>query len=207
MFAKGNALVHGRAHLGNDGSASQLAATLKRTRGSTPFAPTLDEPTTNGLGLDRDPVIKDKTGAITATSVGSFGSYFIPAQLAPGEAGFGYVNIEGKIPDDATYTFTAETQNLDHTYGNTAPVKISEANLSGDVIVGTGSNQTGATVGGSITVTGYCFSQDGKLIDMATGDISERGDLNPGDPITYSIDVSDQSCSSFLVGASGYFSD
>jgi hypothetical protein len=131
----------------------------------------------------------------------------IPAQVQSGEVGLGYIFFENSdaIPDDAEYEFTVETSPADTESYNTAPLKVTEANLSGDAIVGSATNQTGASTDGPFSVSIYCFEGDNLL--RYTGDYAEQdGPIADGGTVTFTADLYGEKCGSFAVGVGGYFS-
>lgn len=131
----------------------------------------------------------------------------IPAQVAPGEVGLSYIFFENAeaIPAKTEYEFTAETTEADTSSYNTAPLKVTEANLVGDAIVGGATNETGATITGPYSVAIYCFN--GNKIVSYTSDFAEPdGDLEDGGKVTFTADLYGDKCASYVVGIGGYFS-
>lgn len=85
-----------------------------------------------------------------------------PSWVAPGEAGLAYIYFEtaAQIPDGTEYEFAVGSSPADTTSYNTAPLKVTEANLVGTSIVGGATNNTGADATGPFSVSIYCFDGD-----------------------------------------------
>jgi hypothetical protein len=131
----------------------------------------------------------------------------IPAQVASGEVGLAYIYFDNAdaIPAKTEYEFSADSTVADTSSYNSAPLKVTEANLVGGAIVGGAVNDSGAAVTGPYSVAIYCFNGD-KLVDYV-GDFAEPdGDLEDGDTVTFAADLYGDKCSSFVVGVDGYFS-
>lgn len=128
-----------------------------------------------------------------------------PSQVRPGEVGLAYIYFDSAatIPDDADYDFQVTTSPADTSFFNTAALKVTEANVSGDAIVGGASNATDASATGPFSVDVYCFDGD-KLIDQAIG-FSDQDAAAPGDSVSFSVALYGQQCSTFALGVSGYF--
>ena len=143
-------------------------------------------------------------GAIVATG-SSQGT--IPAQVAPGEVGLAYIYFENGevIPDGTEYEFTVDTSTVDTESYNTAPLKVTEASIAGDAIVGSATNESGAETTGPFSVSVYCF--DGDNISSQFGSFAEQdGPIQDGGTVTFSAGLYGGTCSSFAVGVGGYFS-
>lgn len=145
-------------------------------------------------------------GAIVATG-SSQGT--VPAQVKPGEVGLAFIYFDGTAklpPADAEYEFTVKTSPADQDGYNTAPLKVTEANLSGDAIVGAAVNQTGKSVEGPFSVDAYCF--DGDKVLSEHGDFTEQdGPIAADGQVTFSASLFGAKCPAFVVGVSGYFSE
>ncbi|MCT9002346.1 hypothetical protein [Microbacterium memoriense] len=129
-----------------------------------------------------------------------------PAQLQPGEAGLSYIYFDNAdaIPADAEYEFQVSTSAADTSPYNTAPLTVTEANVSGDSIVGGATNETGAETTGPYSVEVYCFEGDTLLSSMIT--FAEQTDEIPdGGTVTFSANLFGDSCPTFVLGVSGYF--
>ncbi|WP_454140844.1 hypothetical protein [Microbacterium lacticum] len=130
-----------------------------------------------------------------------------PAQLQPGEAGLSYIFFDNAeaIPADAEYEFQVSTSAADTSPYNTAPLTVTEANVSGDSIVGSATNETGAETTGPYSVEVYCFEGDALLSSMIT--FAEQTDeVADGGAVTFSASLFGDPCPTFVVGVSGYFS-
>lgn len=131
----------------------------------------------------------------------------IPAQVQPGEVGLGYIYFDNAeaIATDAEYEFSAETSPADTSSYNTAPIKVTEANLVGEAIVGGGVNETGALTEGPYSVGIYCFSGD-ELVGHFGAFTVQDGPIDEEGTVSFSTDLYGDTCDSFLVGIGGYFS-
>jgi hypothetical protein len=127
--------------------------------------------------------------------------------VQPGEVGLGYIYFENSeaIPDATEYSFTVETSPMDTESYNTAPLKVTESNLSGDAIVGSAVNQTGMSTDGPYSVAIYCFKGDNLVRHVGTF-AEQDGPIEDGGTVTFSADLYGDKCESFAVGVGGYFS-
>lgn len=144
-------------------------------------------------------------GAIVATG-SSQGT--IPAQVKPGEVGlaFIYFGNGAKIPPpDAEYQFTVKTSKADQDAFNTAPLKVTEANSSGDAVVGAAVNQTGESVEGPFSVSVYCFDGD-KVLSKHGAFAEQDGPIAADEQVTFTASLYGANCPTFTVGVSGFFS-
>jgi hypothetical protein len=143
-------------------------------------------------------------GKIVATGSSQGGT---PAQVQPGEVGLAYIYFDNAkaIPKNAEYEFTVSISPVDTSSFNTAPLKVTEANLVGGSIVGSATNKTGAELQGPYSVHVYCFKGDKLQMDRQT--YAEQTDnVAPGGKVTFSADLYGDTCPTFAVGVSGYFS-
>jgi hypothetical protein len=143
-------------------------------------------------------------GKIVATGSSQGG---IPAQVQAGEVGLAFIYFDNaeSIPKDAKYEFTVETTPADTSSYNTAPIKVTQADLAGGSIVGGATNETGAEVVGPYDVQVYCFKGD--KIQAQHGTFAEQdGNVAPGGKVTFSLDLYGDKCPTFTVGVGGYFS-
>lgn len=139
----------------------------------------------------------------TASSQGT-----VPAQVRPGEVGLAFIYFgpgEPIPPADADYTFQVETSAADQESYNTAALKVTEANSSGDAVVGSAVNATEKSVEGPFSVSVYCFNGD-KLLGTYGAFAKPDGPANPGAEVTFSVPLYGASCPTSTVGVSGYFS-
>jgi hypothetical protein len=143
-------------------------------------------------------------GKIVATGSSQGG---IPAQVQSGEVGLAYIYFDNakSIPKDAKYEFTVETTPVDASSYNTAPIKVTQANLAGGSIVGGATNETGAEVQGPYSVLVYCFKGD-KIQAQHQTFAEQDGNVAPGGKVTFSLDLFGDQCPTFTVGVGGYFS-
>lgn len=131
----------------------------------------------------------------------------IPAQVQPGEAGFAYIYFSdtSSIPaSGTTYDFKSSTSPSDPTPYNTAPLTVRQADNNGTSIIGRADNNTGKPLTGPYSVAIYCLDGD-TLADEITGYATESGDIEAGAPVSFSVDLFDRACTTFVVGVSGYF--
>jgi hypothetical protein len=143
-------------------------------------------------------------GAIVSTG-SSQGT--IPAQVAPGEVGMAFIYFENgeAIADGAEYDFDVETSPVDTGSYNTAPLRVTEANLTAGAISGSATNATGAQTVGPYSVSVYCF--DGDEIASQIGSYSEQdGEVEDGGTVSFTVSLYETECSSYIVGVGGYFS-
>jgi len=131
----------------------------------------------------------------------------VPAQVQPGEAGFGYLYFEdaSSVPGTGVeYAFRASTSPADTASYNTAPLRVTETNHNGSSIIGAAVNETGEVLTGPYSVGVYCLDGDALTVsnlDFAT----EDGDVEPGGTVSFTHDLFDTTCDSFSVGVSGWF--
>lgn len=144
-----------------------------------------------------------RSGGKIAASGKSQGT--VPAQIPPGEVGFGYIWFDGSVPPaDAEYTFKAQTTPISKDGYNTAALKVTEANASGSAIVGSAVNTNGTKVEGPFSTSVYCFEGD-RLLGTHRG-FAEPGDVaKPDGDVTFSVTLYNANCPTFTVGVSGFF--
>jgi len=131
----------------------------------------------------------------------------IPAQVAPGEVGLGYIFFEnaGALPGNAEYEFAVETSPVDTTSYNTAPLTVTEVNVVGQAIVGSATNETGASTEGPYSVAMYCFA--GNDLAWYTSSFTEQdGPIEDGGIATFTVDLYGDTCAKYVIGVDGYFS-
>ena len=116
-----------------------------------------------------------------------------------------YFDNSAAVPDGAEYEFTVSTSPVDTNSYNTAPFKVTEANLVGDSIVGAATNETGAGATGPYSVGVYCFDGD-NLISHFTEFAEQDGEIADGGAVTFSAPLYGAGCPSFTLGVGGYFS-
>ncbi|KQV64920.1 hypothetical protein ASC64_14485 [Nocardioides sp. Root122] len=131
----------------------------------------------------------------------------IPAQVASGEVGLAYIYFDNAeaIAAKTEYEFSADSMEADTSSYNTAPLKLTEANLVGDAIVGGAVNDTGAAVTGPYSVAIYCFDGN-KLVDYVSDFAEPDRDLEDGDTVTFAADLYGGKCATYAIGVDGYFS-
>ena len=149
---------------------------------------------------------KDSTGKIVASG-SSQGTD--PSTVQPGQWAFAYIYFEPgtDLAANDTLSFSFQTTPASTDSFNTAALQVPQANLSGSSIAGGVRNTTGHPVQGPISVHAYCLNSAGDPTSVITGFTSNSsGNLAPDATDSFQLDLYDQSCPSFLVGASGYYS-
>jgi hypothetical protein len=145
-------------------------------------------------------------GSIVATG-SSQGT--IPAQVQPGEIGLAFIYFASgakRPPAGAEYEFTVDTSPADQNAYNTAPLKVTEANTSGDAIVGAAANSTAESVEGPFSVSVYCFDGD-KLLSEHSTFAEQDGPVEANGQVTFSDNLYGAKCPTFTVGVAGYFAE
>ena len=154
---------------------------------------------------------RDANGAL----VGSGSSQGIqPAAIPPGGIGIGYVYF-GDAPNATQFSFTASAKPSKGPGRDFfAGLQITENNetegerygTNRGQIIGTVVNPLTVTVTGPISVLALCLDPAGNPTTTVSG-FAEGDDLAAGSTTTFSLDFYDQTCPSYLVGASGYNHD
>jgi hypothetical protein len=137
--------------------------------------------------------------------------------LGPGEVGIGhlYLGTNGiAVPPDATYKFTSASKKVGSPLlGYFAPLKVSETSatagntpgITKSTVVGTVQNPRKHEVTGPFNVAVVCFDEGGKPIAEGGGFADVPGDsLAGGAQATFSVDVFNSDCPTYLVGSSGF---
>lgn len=131
----------------------------------------------------------------------------VPAEVQPGEIGLAFIlfGSGAKIPPGhVDYVLTVKTSPVNKAAMSRAPLKVTEANVSGDAIVGTAVNASGKPVTYPISADVYCFDGD-KMLTQG-GDIAEQlGPVAPGGQATFSVDLHGRYCPAFTVGVEGLY--
>ncbi len=149
-------------------------------------------------------IVRDSAGEL----MGSGSSQgFAPELVNPGEWAFGYVYIDGvKAAKDTEFDFTATGSEPDDFLGS-VDVEIAEVAETkgsfGNNLTGILKNPTDEEVSGPIGVTAACFDKSGALISTQSG-FADSDSLAPRGTSSFSIDLFDDPCESFAMGASGY---
>lgn len=130
-----------------------------------------------------------------------------PSRVEPGEIGLGFIYFDNgeTIPEGADYDFTVTTSPADESSYNTAPLKVTESNMSGDAVVGSAENASDAATTGPYSVNVYCFQGD-DLVGQIGSYTEQDGELAAGETATFTASLYGQECSTYSVGVSGYFS-
>jgi hypothetical protein len=156
--------------------------------------------------VDVSATAKDPTGKIVASGA-SQGTD--PSTVQPGQRAFAFIYFESgtDLTSNDTLSFSFQTTPASTESFNTAAIQVTQANLSGSSIAGGVQNRTGHPVEGPISVHAYCLNSSGDPTSVVTGfTSSSTGNLAPDATDSFQLDLYDQSCQSFLVGASGYYS-
>jgi hypothetical protein len=129
--------------------------------------------------------------------------------VQPGEIGLAFI-LFGKgaqiPPADVEYEFTVATSPVNKVPTSRAPLKVTEADVSGDAIVGAAVNATGKPLNGPFDADVYCF--DGDKLLTEGGDLAEQyGPVAPDGQVTFSVDLHGASCPTFTVGVEGFYGD
>ena len=132
---------------------------------------------------------------------------FAPELVNPGEWAFGYVFIDGvKAAKDTEFDFTATGNEPDEFLGS-VDVEIVEVALTkgsfGDNLTGILKNPTDEEVSGPIDVAAVCFDKSGALNSTQSG-FADSDSLAPGGTSSFSVDLFEDPCEFFAMGASGY---
>jgi hypothetical protein len=130
-----------------------------------------------------------------------------PAVVEPNQWAYAYIYFS---PGTALATadklsFSFETSPANTQSYNTAPIQVTQANLSGTAIAGGVQNTTGQKVEGPISISAYCLNSAGKPTRVHSTFTTGSGDLAPASKDSFQVDLYGQSCPSFLVGASGWY--
>ncbi|SEC07544.1 hypothetical protein SAMN04489844_1628 [Nocardioides exalbidus] len=132
---------------------------------------------------------------------------FAPELVNPGEWAFGYVYIDGvKAAKDTEFDFTA-TGSEPEDFLSSVDVEIVEVATTegsfGDNLTGILKNPTGQEVSGPIDVSAACFDKSGALISTQSG-FADSDSIASGGTSSFSVDLFDEACEIFAMGASGY---
>jgi hypothetical protein len=145
----------------------------------------------------------DATGKI----VGSGSSQgTAPSVVQPGQWAYAYIFFQS-LPAAASKLrgFTFRTSSVTTSFYNTAPIQVTQANLVGTAIAGGVQNTTGHKVNGPISVDVYCLDAAGNPANVHIGFTSgATSGLAPNATDSFQVGF-DGTCSSFLVGASGFY--
>ena len=154
--------------------------------------------------VDISGTAKNAAGKIVGSG-SSQGTY--PSVIKPGQWALAFIYFQSGdgLDSSDTMSFNVNTSSADTSSYNTAAVQVTQANMSSGSITGGVQNTTGHVVTGPISVDVYCFDANGHPTYEQGGFTSSSGDLAPNATDSFQINLSDQQCSSYLVGASGYY--
>lgn len=202
-YLKGSA--HPTYPPGTPGTLSVVyQAPISRQPGGTSVPIVFRNDTKTGVAhVDISATATDATGKI----VGSGSSQGTdPSVVQPGQWAYAYIYFEsGLAATDKLSNFRFNSLPADTSSYNTAPIQVTQANLTSTAIAGGVQNTTGHTVTGPISVNAYCLDAAGNPTSTQGGFTSGTADLAPNATDSFQLDLYGQSCSSFLVGASGYY--
>jgi hypothetical protein len=153
--------------------------------------------------VDITAAARDASGKIVGSGDGRG---VVPSNVLPGQWAYAYIYYghgTAVKPGD-TLSFSFDTSPVGATPGNTADVHVTEANKAEDYIAGSVQNKTGHKIGALVNVVAYCLNGSGKPTDALSGFAADNG-LNPDATATFQIDLYGHACTSFLVGAYGYY--
>lgn len=131
-----------------------------------------------------------------------------PSVVQPGQWAFAYIYFEpgSALTAGSTLSFTFQSVPASTEPFNTAAIQVTQANLSGSSIVGGVKNTTGSPVQGPVSVHAYCLDPAGGPVSAVIGfTTGSPGELAPNATGSFQLTPYAQDCSSFLVGASGYY--
>jgi hypothetical protein len=156
--------------------------------------------------VDITATTKDPSGKIVASGSSQETD---PSTINPGQwaLSFIYYQIGTTLTVNDTLSFSFQTSPATTDSYNTAAIQVTQANHSGSYISGGVQNTTGHAVLGPISVNAYCLNSAGDPTSIVGGfTSSSSGNLAVGATDSFQIGPYDQSCPSFLVGASGFYS-
>jgi hypothetical protein len=134
-----------------------------------------------------------------------------PSTIQPGQWALAYIFFEsaGGLSSSDKMTFSVSTMPADTSSYNTAAIQVTQANFIGGSVTGGVKNTTGHMVQGPISVDLYCFDAAGHPTyeqgGFTSGSNGASGNLAPNATDSFQIDLYGQACSSYLVGASGFY--
>jgi hypothetical protein len=145
----------------------------------------------------------DSTGKV----VGSGDSQgFEPVNLAAGQVAFGFAYFSESLPAGVNFQFKVTYQ--DGASSTQLNVQVTQANAGTDPnlpsVVGAVTNSGKVTVKSPIEANVYCFDATGAFVAAEGGFTDGNADLTPGVVASYSVDLGEQACPTFLVGSSAH---
>lgn len=126
--------------------------------------------------------------------------------MQPGEIGLAFIlfGTGAEIPPtDVQYELTVTTSPVNTDPHSKTALKVTEANLSGDAVVGAAANATGKSLQGPFDVDVYCFDGD-KLLVQRDDSAVQDGPIAPDGQVTFSVALNGASCPTFAVGVEGF---
>jgi hypothetical protein len=126
--------------------------------------------------------------------------------VRPGEIGLAYI-LFGKgaeiPPTEVQYELTVKTSSLNTVPHSWTSLKVTEANLSGDAVVGAAVNATGKSLEGPFDVDVYCFDGD-RLLIQHDDSAAQEGPIAPNGQVTFSVALNGSRCPTFALGVKGF---
>lgn len=147
---------------------------------------------------------RDASGTLVASG-SALGTH--PGAIGPGEIGLGYVYFKTEdpgLPEGTKFEFTVSTKPEQGGSFGLADLKVTEVSQVGKRIVGAAVNDLGERIGGPYGVQVSCFEGD-TLISTDIGYATPGSDAEPNATESFSIDLFDHPCPTFLVGVGGFF--
>ena len=203
-FLAGN--VHPQFPAGVAGQVSVVyQAPIFAQQNGTVVPIVLDNNSSNAVAhVDIGGTAKDASGKIVGSGDSQGTS---PSEIKPGQWALAFIYFQSgdNLSPSDRLSFNVKTSPADRSPYNTAAVQVTQANVSGSSITGGVQNTTGKVVIGPISVDAYCFDASGHLVYEQGTFTSGSGDLAPNATDSFQINLYDQQCPSFLVGASGFY--
>lgn len=130
-----------------------------------------------------------------------------PSVIQPGQWALSFIHYDPgtSLAANDTLTFSFQTSPVSTTNYNTAAIQVTQANAVGTSIAGGVQNTTGHDVTGPISIDVYCLNGSGQPTYIQGGFTSGQGDLAANATASFQVDLYGRQCTSFLVGASGYY--
>lgn len=194
--------------IGDPGKVSVVVVGPVPTEQSPGFSIPIIIRNNTSKGVGRVEVVgaaRDATGKLVASGTSQG---FDPVSMKTGEAALGYIYYSPGtiIPSNAKFDFTVTTS--EPSAGSSfdlASLKVTEANLVNKKVVGKANNTTGRPLQGPFSVRVSCFDGTGNLVE-SLGEFASPDKLESDGAATFQVDLFDRACTTFLVGANGYYS-
>jgi hypothetical protein len=133
---------------------------------------------------------------------------FTPTTVGAGEWAFGYLYFGADVPADATLDITATAESDDGFLSNVdvTPVEsnVTPSQYTGQQVVGIVANETGADVGGPVSVSVLCMDAAGTAVTASHFSFTDADTIPADGTASYAVDLFDDPCPNYAVGASGF---